>query len=71
MFCLNEAIRPFLTRFFTALFGARHGPLKSGCGASKGHFIPLTAGKHGDKTWHPAATLAAVRGDARKADLPV
>lgn len=68
-FCLNEAFRPFLTRFFTVLFGAQHGPLKPGRGASKGESLPLTARKYGDKTWHPAATRAAVRGVARKADL--
>ncbi len=71
MFCLNEAFRPFITRFFTVLLGAQHGPLKSGRGASKGEPLPLTAGKYGDKMWHPAATRAAVRGVARKADLPV
>ena len=33
IFCLNEAFRPFITRFFTLLLGALRGPLMSACAA--------------------------------------
>ena len=33
IFCLNEAIRAFITRFFTLLLGALRRPLTSACAA--------------------------------------